>query len=163
MPARGRARNEAGGQRTLLTYLRGKQGVNDETGGASSENLLRGRARATWGAVAATFVDTTGHAFTALRVFFAPATATSRQRHRSADGDRAGPHRPHATCATPWQSHTVGKPLAPVITATWPSTKLDEEVQRVRQHAVPQARHRRQRRWHQRTRSPIPHPGRPVS
>lgn len=118
----GRARNEAGGQRTLLTYLRGKQGVNDETGGASSENLLRGRGRATWGAVAATFVDTTGHAYSAVRVYFAPATATSDNdvaQRMATVADRIVLTDLRDAMAV----HTVGKPLAPVITATWPSTK----------------------------------------
>lgn len=115
----GRARNESGGQRTLLTYLRGKQGVNDETGGASSENLLRGAGRATWGAVAATFVDTAGHACSALRLYFAPATATG-------DNDviqrmAAVPDRITLTdLSDVMTAQTAGKPLAPVITAVWP-------------------------------------------
>jgi uncharacterized protein YPO0396 len=71
----GRARDEAGGQRTLLTYLRGKVGNTDEGGGNKSANLLRGKGRSTWGAVAGTFVNTDGTAFTAARVYYAPATA----------------------------------------------------------------------------------------
>lgn len=69
----GRARDEAGGQRTLLTYLRGKVG---NTGGDRSATLLRGKNRPTWGAVGGTFVNTDGTAFTAARVYYVPATAT---------------------------------------------------------------------------------------
>jgi uncharacterized protein YPO0396 len=72
----GRARDEAGGQRTLLTYLRGKVGNTDEGGGNKSANLLRGKGRSTWGAVAGTFVNTDGTAFTAARVYYLPATAS---------------------------------------------------------------------------------------
>lgn len=72
----GRARDEAGGQRTLLTYLRGKVGNTDEGGGNKSASLLRGKGRPTWGAVAGTFVNTDGNAFTAARVYYVPATAT---------------------------------------------------------------------------------------
>jgi uncharacterized protein YPO0396 len=71
----GRARDEAGGQRTLLTYLRGKVGNTDEGGGNKSANLLRGKNRSTWGAVAGTFVNADGIAFTAARVYYVPATA----------------------------------------------------------------------------------------
>lgn len=125
----GRARNEAGGQRTLLTYLRGKQGVNDETGGASSENLLRGNGRATWGAVAGTFVDTTGHAFTALRLYFVPAAATHSndisQRMATISGDDA--HLRLTDLSTAMAIHVVGKPLAAVIKTTWPSAMVTKE------------------------------------
>lgn len=69
----GRARDEAGGQRTLLTYLRGKVG---NTGGDRSATLLRGKGRPTWGAVGGTFVNTDKTAFTAARVYYVPATAT---------------------------------------------------------------------------------------
>lgn len=119
----GRARNEAGGQRTLLTYLRGKQGVNDETGGSSSEYLLRGKGEATWGAVAATFVDISGSTYSALRLFFVPASAvdvaTITGRMATYPGridlrDLAGP----------MSQHTAGKPLALVITSTWPGAKV---------------------------------------
>jgi uncharacterized protein YPO0396 len=72
----GRARDESGGQRTLLTYLRGKVGNTDEGGGSKSASLLRGKGRATWGAVAGTFVNTEGVAFTAARVYHVPANAT---------------------------------------------------------------------------------------
>lgn len=122
----GRARNEAGGQRTLLTYLRGKQGVNDETGGASTENVLRGKGRATWGAVGATFVNTSGHELTALRLYFVPATATS-------DNDitqRMATVQAAVTLTdlrTAMSAHTVGKPLAPVITSTWPDAKVSKQ------------------------------------
>ncbi|HET7325774.1 MAG TPA: ATP-binding protein [Nocardioidaceae bacterium] len=70
----GRARDEAGGQRTLLTYLRGK--VGNTGGGNKSASLLRGKGRPTWGAVGGTFVNTDGTAFTAARVYYVPATAT---------------------------------------------------------------------------------------
>ncbi len=72
----GRARDEAGGQRTLLTYLRGKVGNTNEGGGNKSASLLRGKNRPTWGAVGGTFVNTDGTAFTAARVYFVPATAS---------------------------------------------------------------------------------------
>jgi uncharacterized protein YPO0396 len=118
----GRARNESGGQRTLLTYLRGKLGVNDETGGASTDNLLRGKGHATWGAVAATFVDTTGTAFTAARVFFVPASAADvngiTDRWATYPGELN-----LVDLAEPMREHTAGKPLAPVITSTWNGAK----------------------------------------
>ena len=122
----GRARNEAGGQRTLLTYLRGKQGVNDDTGGASSENLLRGKGRATWGAVAATFVDTSGHAFSALRLYFVPATAT----HSNDISQRMATLADRVTLSDlgpAMATHIVGKPLAAAIKATWPEAKVTKE------------------------------------
>ena len=122
----GRARNEAGGQRTLLTYLRGKQGVNDDTGGASSENLLRGKGRATWGAVAATFVDTSGHTFSALRLYFVPATATASNdisQRMATLADRVTLSDLGPAMAT----HIVGKPLAAAIKATWPEAKVTKE------------------------------------
>lgn len=72
----GRARDEAGGQRTLLTYLRGKVGNTDEGGGNKSASLLRGKGRPTWGAVAGAFVNTDGTVFTAARVYYVPPTAT---------------------------------------------------------------------------------------
>jgi uncharacterized protein YPO0396 len=119
----GRARNEAGGQRTLLTYLRGKQGTNDETGGASSENLLRGGGRATWGAVAATFTDTSGHAMTALRVYFVPATATDSNEivTRMATIPEAVSL---ADLREPMRVYIAGKPLSTVISTTWSSARV---------------------------------------
>ncbi|GAA5036301.1 ATP-binding protein [Actinopolymorpha pittospori] len=122
----GRARNEAGGQRTLLTYLRGKQGVNDDTGGASSDNLLRGKGRATWGAVAGTFVDTRGHAFSALRLYFVPATAT----HSNDISQRMATLADRLTLSAldpAMATHIVGKPLAAAIKATWPEAKVTKE------------------------------------
>jgi uncharacterized protein YPO0396 len=71
----GRARDEAGGQRTLLTYLRGKVGNTDEGGGNKSASVLRGKGRPTWGGVGGTFLNTDGTAFTAARVYYVPATA----------------------------------------------------------------------------------------
>jgi uncharacterized protein YPO0396 len=119
----GRARNEAGGQRTLLTYLRGKQGVNDETGGATSEDLLRGKGQATWGAIAGVFVNVNGDTFTAFRVFFVPASATDvasiSQRMATYPGTVD-----LRDLAEPMRHHTAGKPLANLMTATWPGVKV---------------------------------------
>ena len=118
----GRARNEAGGQRTLLTYLRGKQGVNDESGGASSENLLRGIGRATWGAIAATFTDTTGHTFTALRLYFVPATATDSNEivtRMATVAESINLIDLDALMST----YTASKHLSPIITSTWPAAR----------------------------------------
>lgn len=119
----GRARNESGGQRTLLTYLRGKQGVNDETGGASSENLLRGAGHATWGAIAATFVSANGDRFSALRVFFVPASAAEVAAISNRMATFPGPL-DLTLLAEPMRHHTAGKPLANLITATWSGAKV---------------------------------------
>lgn len=119
----GRARNETGGQRTLLTYLRGKLGVNDESGGASSDILLRGKGEATWGAIAASFVDSNGKHFSALRVFFVAASVSDA----SSIAGRMATY-PGAIdlddLARPMRRHTAGTPLAPVITSTWPGAKV---------------------------------------
>lgn len=119
----GRARNEAGGQRTLLTYLRGKLGVNDETGGASSDSLLRGEGRATWGAIAATFVGSNGAEFSALRLFFVPASATDVASITARMATYPGAV-DLADLIGPMGHHTAGKPLAPVISGTWSGAKV---------------------------------------
>lgn len=119
----GRARNESGGQRTLLTYLRGKQGVNDESGGASADSLLRGKGVATWGAIAATFVDSGRNQFSALRVFFVPASATDVPGITARMATYPGPVDLNDVAA-PMRVHTAGKPLAPVITATWNGARV---------------------------------------
>lgn len=119
----GRARNEAGGQRTLLTYLRGKQGVNDETGGASSENLLRGNGKATWGAIAATFSSPAGARFSAIRVFFVPASAVDVAAISNRMATYAGSV-DLTDLAEPMRRHTAGKPLANLITGTWSGAKV---------------------------------------
>ena len=67
----GRARGAD--QRNLLTYLRGKRNTNRESGTDElTDQVLRGADGATWGAVAATFVDDHQRRFTALRVYFVP-------------------------------------------------------------------------------------------
>lgn len=119
----GRARNESGGQRTLLTYLRGKQGVNDETGGASSESLLRGNGEPTWGAIAATFASAAGARFSALRVFFVPASATEVAAISNRMATLHGPV-DLSDLDEPMRHHTAGKPLANLITNTWPGAKV---------------------------------------
>ena len=74
--ARGRARSVDDGQRTLVSYLRGKV---DETSdeGEAVDKVLRGKNAPTWGAGAATFVDETGRQFTALRAWFVPPSAVN--------------------------------------------------------------------------------------
>ena len=74
--ARGRARSVDDGQRTLVSYLRGKV---DETSdeGEAVDKVLRGKKAPTWGAVAATFVDETGRTFTALRAWSVPPSAVN--------------------------------------------------------------------------------------
>lgn len=124
----GRARNELGGQRTLLTYLRGKRGVNDESGGATSENLMRGKGSSTWGAVAAVFVradessTTDEESFTALRLYFVPATATDS--NAIAARMATVPGKINLKDLEPAMlTYTSEKKLAAVITSTWPSAK----------------------------------------
>lgn len=119
----GRARSEAGGQRTLLTYLRGKQGVNDESGGASSDSLLRGDGAATWGAIAATFIDSDRARFSAVRVFFVPASASDVPSITGRMATYPGPVDLN-DLAVHMRRHTAGKPLAPLITATWNGAKV---------------------------------------
>ncbi|MCL2541843.1 MAG: hypothetical protein FWE71_05185 [Nocardioidaceae bacterium] len=71
----GRARSA--GQRNLLSYLRGAVDVvDDPRTGRPVEQLLRGRASDTWGAVAMTFVNDKGARFTALRTYYVPRRAT---------------------------------------------------------------------------------------
>jgi uncharacterized protein YPO0396 len=78
------ASNEAGGrarsgeQRSLLSYLRGQVDTTaDPEDGTKIAKLLRGRGTNTWGAVAMTFVNDSGQRFTAMRIYFVPALATS--------------------------------------------------------------------------------------
>lgn len=72
-------------QRNVLTYLRGK---SDTVGDV--DKVLRGDGSAVWGAVAATFVDGSGRQYTAMRAYFAPATAARtvdvRTRHFTLEG-----------------------------------------------------------------------------
>ncbi len=119
----GRARSEAGGQRTLLTYLRGKQGVNDESGGATSDHLLRGKGVPTWGAIGATFTDTTGRVFSAMRVYFVPVSATDAGGVTERMVTRSGPA-DLADLDRLMSSFTAGKRLADVISGTWPGAKI---------------------------------------
>lgn len=71
----GRARGI--GQRNLLSYLRGAVDVvDDPRTGRPVEQLLRGKAADTWGAVAMTFVNDQGGRFTALRTYYVPRRAT---------------------------------------------------------------------------------------
>jgi uncharacterized protein YPO0396 len=69
----GRARSAS--QRSLLTYLRGK--LDDSADEDDTPLTLRGQQEATWGALAATFVDeNTGKHFTAARVYYVKPSAT---------------------------------------------------------------------------------------
>lgn len=73
----GRNRDAATGQRTLLSYLRGKTGEFRERGSAEKrDTLLRGNDKPTWGAVAANFINDSGGEFSAIRLYFV-ATAAS--------------------------------------------------------------------------------------
>ena len=119
----GRARNADGGQRTLLTYLRGKTGVNDETGGARSENLLRGNGLPTWGAVAATFTNGADGHFSALRLFYVPASVSDVNNIGWRMATFPGVVDLNDVIE-PMSRHTAGKPLAPVITSTWPGARV---------------------------------------
>jgi uncharacterized protein YPO0396 len=72
----GRARSVS--QRNNLTYVRGVTDLGrDEESGQATERYLRGTDRATWSAVAATFEHDDGTRHTALRIYYAPANATS--------------------------------------------------------------------------------------
>lgn len=119
----GRARSETGGQRTLLTYLRGKQGVNDESGGASSDHVLRGVGRPTWGAVAATFVNTLGETVTAMRIYHVPSAASdaaSISQRMCLFRDRAN----LADLGPRMEKFTAGQQLAHVLTGLWPGMEV---------------------------------------
>lgn len=77
------ASNDTGGrargahQRNLLSYLRGQTDITTDVDGRKKPMLLRGDGTATWGAVAMTFVNDHGQAFTALRVYLVPAAAST--------------------------------------------------------------------------------------
>lgn len=67
----GRNRDAATGQRTLLSYLRGKTGEFRERGSAEKrDKLLRGNGVPTWGAIAANFINDAGGQFAAIRLYF---------------------------------------------------------------------------------------------
>ncbi|WP_182378684.1 ATP-binding protein [Nocardioides sp. WS12] len=118
----GRARNAQGGRRTLLSYLRGKQGTNDDSGGASSEQLLRGTGRATWGAVAGVFVSSEGAQYSVMRLYFVPvsATADSDITIRMGLGPGAIDLRDLFDAMS---THTAAKQLSPVIPSTFTGMK----------------------------------------
>lgn len=119
----GRARNADGSQRTLLTYLRGKTGVNDETGGSRSDNLLRGKGVPTWGAIAATFTDGANGRSSALRLFYVAASVVDVNNI----GWRMATYQGAIDLSDvidAMSQHTAGKPLAPVITTTWPGARV---------------------------------------
>lgn len=118
----GRARNAQGGRRTLLSYLRGKQGTNDESGGASSEQLLRGKGRATWGAVGGVFVNSEGAYFSVMRLYFVPASATADSDITTRMG--LGPGAIDLRDLFDAMSqHTAAKQLSPVISSTYTGMK----------------------------------------
>ncbi|RYE41550.1 MAG: hypothetical protein EOP24_36425 [Hyphomicrobiales bacterium] len=74
----GRNRDAATGQRTLITYLRGKTGEYRERGSAEKKDtLLRGNNTSTWGAVALNFANDLGEQFSAIRLFFVPREAST--------------------------------------------------------------------------------------
>ncbi|MGH3905926.1 MAG: ATP-binding protein [Pseudonocardiaceae bacterium] len=63
-------------QRSILSYLRGKRdAARDDDSGSSTDDVLRGRDTAVWGAVAMTFINDNGERFTALRAYYAPRAA----------------------------------------------------------------------------------------
>ncbi|MEZ0054394.1 uncharacterized protein YPO0396 [Mycobacterium sp. MAA66] len=67
----GRNRDATTGQRTLLSYLRGKTGEFRERGSAEKrDKLLRGNGVPTWGAIAANFINDSGGQFSAIRLYF---------------------------------------------------------------------------------------------
>ncbi|MDQ4038268.1 MAG: hypothetical protein M3313_07955, partial [Actinomycetota bacterium] len=72
----GRARNTE--QRNVLSYVRGKIDTSREAGtGDLRDEVLRGRDTSAWSAVAMTWRNNTNEWFTALRVYYAPVSATS--------------------------------------------------------------------------------------
>ncbi|CAN7243404.1 SbcC/MukB-like Walker B domain-containing protein [Arthrobacter sp. LjRoot78] len=73
---KGRARGKD--QRSSLSYIRGAfDTVRDEETGELVDDVLRGRESATWSAVAATFRNDDGKAFTALRLYYAKVGAST--------------------------------------------------------------------------------------
>ena len=64
-------------QRSVLSYLRGKQDVaRDGETGELADQVLRGENSDTWGALAITFVDDRERRYTVARLFYAPRAAT---------------------------------------------------------------------------------------
>ena len=61
-------------QRNILSYARGKLDES-RADGETKVRVLRGDGRDTWSAVAMTWVDHTGAAFTALRAWYVPSSA----------------------------------------------------------------------------------------
>ncbi|GIE76299.1 ATP-binding protein [Actinoplanes philippinensis] len=61
-------------QRNILSYARGKLDES-RTDGETTQRVLRGDGRDTWSAIAMTWVDHTGAAFTALRAWYVPSAA----------------------------------------------------------------------------------------
>lgn len=73
---KGRARGKD--QRSTLSYIRGAfDTVRDEESGELVDDVLRGRDSATWSAIAATFRNDDGTAFTALRLYYAKVGAST--------------------------------------------------------------------------------------
>lgn len=71
----GRARSA--GQRSLLSYLRGKTDTARDTGSDELvDQVLRGRNAPTWGALAVTFVDDHDRKYTVARLFYVPRDAS---------------------------------------------------------------------------------------
>lgn len=118
----GRARNAQGGRRTLLSYLRGKQGNDGDTGGASGEQLLRGKERATWGAVAGVFVSSEGAHFSVMRLYFVPVSATGDSDIIARMGLGTGAIDLRDLFET-MSTHTAAKQLSPVISNTFTGMK----------------------------------------
>lgn len=74
----GRARSSE--QRSILTYLRGKQDMSQDATGTRHDQNLRGQNEAVWGGIAMTFRDEHGGCFSAVRVYLAsPSTERDSQ------------------------------------------------------------------------------------
>ncbi|MFX0581145.1 ATP-binding protein [Nocardia nepalensis] len=74
----GRARGNE--QRNVLSYMRGKIDTSREAGtGGLQDHVLRGRGSSTWSAVSMTWSASNGDCFTALRIYFASASASTYQ------------------------------------------------------------------------------------
>ncbi|NUW31585.1 hypothetical protein HTZ77_09120 [Nonomuraea sp. SMC257] len=70
----GRARSAD--QRSLLSYLRGKQDIGrDSATGELADQVLRGQNSATWGAIALTFIDDRQRRYTVARLYYVPRSA----------------------------------------------------------------------------------------
>jgi uncharacterized protein YPO0396 len=84
----GRARGTE--QRSLVSYLRGQTDTTADGEGGERAEVLRGADRATWGGVAARFVNDEGARFTAARLYFVPTGARTggdvQQRMLTFDG-----------------------------------------------------------------------------